>query len=200
MLRAVSALMRAQDQDRKTPGPPEKREPMKLDCGCCQIRSWESTDLHPLVLQANNPKIAAQMRDRFPNPYTLQAGQQWLDFAVGAIPEHNFALEAKGELVGGIGYIPGEDIESCAAEIGYWLGEDSWGNGIATAALSHLVAHLFQTEAYARIFALPFEDNPASCRVLEKAGFQLEGILRHAARKNGVIKNQAIYAFLREDA
>ena len=50
-----------------------------------------------------------------------------------------------------------------------------------------------------RVYAEPFADNAASCRVLEKAGFRLEGVMRHSAVKNGVVRDMRLYSLLRED-
>ena len=85
---------------------------------------------------------------------------------------------------------------SRSAEIGYWLGEEYWGRGIVTAALKGLTAYAVETLGICRVFALPFTDNPASCRVLEKAGYVREAVLRRSAVKDGEIKDQALYAFV----
>ena len=69
----------------------------------------------------------------------------------------------------------GTDVERVSAEIGYWLGEPFWGRGIATEALVALTDHAIATHGLTRVFAVPFAWNTASCRVLEKAGYVLEG-------------------------
>src|SRR5207245_1449014 len=106
--------------------------------------------------------------------YTRADGEAWLALAAQSQPETNFAIEYDGEAVGGIGLRLGQDIERVTAEIGYWLGESVWGRGIATAALVGLTQYAFPTFNLTRVFALPFADNLASRRVLEKAGFALE--------------------------
>jgi RimJ/RimL family protein N-acetyltransferase len=170
---------------------------MHLACGPCILRSWRATDLDALVRHADNPHIAENLRDRFPSPYTRSAGEAWLAMAAQMRPGTNFAIEVGGEAVGGIGLMPSSDIERIGAEVGYWLGESFWGRGIATAAVAGLSAHAFATFDLIRLFALPFADNLASRRVLEKAGYTLEGILRSSAIKNGRIRDQALYALLR---
>src|SRR5262249_21994915 len=110
----------------------------------------------------------------------------------------HFAIEFQGEAVGGIGLKPGTDVERVSAEVGYWLGERVWGRGLATAAVRALVAHAFATTVLTRLFALPFADNAASRRVLEKAGFHLEGLLRKSAIKQGRIVDQTLYGCIRE--
>ena len=169
---------------------------MHLDCGCCTIRAWEQSDLESLVRHANNFKIWINMRDAFPHPYTVADGKRWLEAVCGKEPETHFAIECDGQAVGGIGLTLGTDIARCSAEIGYWLGEGLWGRGIATAVLKSLTPFAIQEYGLARIFALPFTSNMASRRVLVKAGYALEGTLKHSATKNGTLIDQAVYAFV----
>ncbi len=171
-----------------------ENQPMHLPCGPCIVRSWQSRDLDAIVPHADNPAVAQNMRDVFPSPYTRADGESWLALAAQSQPETNVAIECAGEAVGGIGLHLGIDIERVSAEVGYWLGESVWGRGIATAALVGLTQYAFNAFNLTRIFALPFADNLASRRVLEKVGFTLEGILRRSAIKNGRIRDQALYA------
>jgi RimJ/RimL family protein N-acetyltransferase len=115
-------------------------------------------------------------------------------FAPAQDPETNFAIEAAGEAVGGVGFVLHEDVERCSAEIGYWLGEAVWGRGIATAAVRIATAHAFPTYGLTRVYAVPFERNRASCRVLEKAGYVLEGRLCRSAIKDDQVLDQLLYA------
>ena len=96
--------------------------------------------------------------------------------------------------MGGIGYVAGRDVERYSAEIGYWLGETLWGRGIVSEALVLVTAHAFAELNFLRLFALPFADNPGSIRVLEKAGYLREGVLRSSSVKFGLPKDQIIYA------
>ena len=96
--------------------------------------------------------------------------------------------------MGGIGFVAGSDVERFSAEIGYWLGEAHWGRGIATEALTLVTEDVFRRRNMLRLFALPFADNVASTRVLEKAGYVREGILRASAVKFGQPRDQAIYS------
>jgi RimJ/RimL family protein N-acetyltransferase len=134
------------------------------------------------------------MRDRFPHPYTQADAKNWVHFASCQTPTTNFAITVNDSSIGGIGLILHEDIERCAAEIGYWLGQAFWNQGLGTAAVKTLTEHAFAAHGLTRVFALPFVENMASIRVLEKAGFQYEGRLRRAAIKDGVIRDQLLYA------
>jgi RimJ/RimL family protein N-acetyltransferase len=92
------------------------------------------------------------------------------------------------------------DVERVSAEIGYWLAEPFWGRGIATEAVVAVTQYAIATHRITRVFALPFASNAASCRVLEKAGYALEGRLRRSAIKDGKIVDQMQYAFIAETA
>jgi len=69
-----------------------------------------------------------------------------------------------------------------------------WGKGVATAALRGLTGYGFEAFGLTRIFAVPFANNPASTRVLEKAGYVREGAMRRSAIKEGIILDQVHYA------
>ena len=99
------------------------------------IRQWKNEDLQELVSQANNINVWNNLRNYFPHPYTEEHGKAWLEKVVDALPAINMAIEADGKLAGGIGLILNGDVYIKSAEIGYWLGEQYWGRGIATEAL-----------------------------------------------------------------
>lgn len=167
---------------------------MRLEGRQCAIRPWQRGDANALVKHANNFNIAKQLRDRFPHPYTRRHAVEFLEHAASGRPLTNFAIEADGEAVGGVGFVPGVDIEGYSAEIGYWLSETMWGRGITTEALVLVTEHVFSERNMLRLFAVPFADNQASRRVLEKAGYECEGIMRAASVKSGERKDQALYA------
>ena len=102
-------------------------------------------------------------------------------------------------MIGAIGIILGSDIQRLTAEIGYWLGENYWGKGIATEALKQTVDYVFKTfPEIVRIWAAVFEYNKPSMRVLEKAGFEFEGIRKKGAVKNGLVIDEYVYVKFRE--
>lgn len=169
---------------------------MELDCGNCKIRSWRLEDTEPLVRYANNRKVWLNLRDRFPHPYTADEAKKWLTYAVSADPEVDFAIEFGGEAVGGIGFTLGADVERHSAEVGYWLSESVWGRGIATTALRAATRFAITKFDLWRVFAVPFSDNIGSIRVLEKAGFVREGVMRCSAVKDGQIRDRVLYAFV----
>jgi RimJ/RimL family protein N-acetyltransferase len=167
---------------------------MQLKLSTCDVRSWRASDAASLSTHANNRKVWINLRDRFPHPYSEKDARAFLRH-IQQTPEETFlAIVVDGEAVGGIGFVKQPDVERVSAEIGYWLGEAFWGRGITTDALRAVTRYAFDHHQLSRLFALPFATNVASCRVLEKAGYGLEGRLRRSAIKDGVILDQLQYA------
>lgn len=170
---------------------------MRLDLGPCIVRSWGPKDLEPLVRHANDRRVSEHLRDRFPFPYTIRDGRRFLTM-VRRLPQSTvWAVEVDGEAAGGIGIEVGRDVERVSVEIGYWLGHARWGRGIGTAALIGVSRHVLEHYDLMRLFALPFAENRASVRVLEKAGYVLEGRLHQSAIKDGRVRDQLLYATYR---
>jgi RimJ/RimL family protein N-acetyltransferase len=167
---------------------------MRLQGARCAIRPWRLADTDAIVKHANNSNIARQLRDRFPHPYTRRHAIEFLEHATSTAPVAHFAIEVDDQAVGGVGFVRGTDVERYSAEIGYWLGESLWGRGIATESVSLVTDYIFSELDILRLFALPFADNTASRRVLEKAGYACEGILRASAVKFGEPRDQALYS------
>ena len=167
---------------------------MRIKCEKCVLRRWNPSDLESLVENANNYHIAINMRDIFPFPYTLEDGKMWIEIASNEDPHCNFAITLDDQAIGGIGLNLGEDVERLSAELGYWLGEKYWGEGITSSAIGGIVNYGFNELGLERIFSKPLEHNTASKRVLEKNAFKLEGIMEKSVIKDRKICNQALYA------
>ena len=103
-----------------------------------------------------------------------------------------------GEAVGGIGLVLRTDVERVDAEVGYWLGEAYWGQGLMSGAVQVFAPWALERFNLARLHAHVFAFNLSSARVLEKAGFALEGRLRQSAFKDGTLIDQLLYARVRE--
>jgi RimJ/RimL family protein N-acetyltransferase len=172
---------------------------MKLELDGFIIRDWLPGDEESIAMHANNRKIWRNLRDAFPSPYTLEDANQWIRSATQENPRTSFAIVIDGAAVGGIGLIFKDDIFRRSAEIGYWLSEQFWGRGIATDALKAMTEYAFQHFDLCRIWASVFEWNPASMRVLEKAGYQFEGRLRKAVTKDGQTIDEIVYSRIRTD-
>jgi RimJ/RimL family protein N-acetyltransferase len=157
------------------------------------LRDWSIGDAGSLVRHANNPRIAAMMRDAFPSPYTLEDAYSFIITATDRAQHLFLAIDLGGEAVGGIGVQPMDDVRHRTAEIGYWLSETFWGRGIATDAVRSLVPVAFEVYDIVRLQAGIFSNNPASMRVLEKCGFVREAVLTKAITKNGVLFDEVVY-------
>jgi len=159
-----------------------------------KLRPWELSDLTSLVKYANNPKIAGNMTDAFPSPYTEKSGRAFISMAQKGVSAYLMAIEVEGEAVGGIGIHRQSDIMRKNAELGYWLAEPFWGKGITSQAVQKMVEYAFNTFDINRIYARPFGTNTASQRVLEKSGFTLEARIEKNIFKKGEYLDELIYA------
>ena len=162
------------------------------------LRDWNERDIPSLVKYADNPRIAATMRDGFPSPYTEDSARRFVAMATEGSQNLILAIEVDGEAAGGIGIHPLTDVYRCTAEIGYWLAEPFWGRGIVTGAVRALVPVAFDRYDIARLEAGIFSDNPASMRVLEKNGFIREAVHHNAITKNGVLMDEVVFARFRQ--
>jgi ribosomal-protein-alanine N-acetyltransferase len=170
---------------------------VRLDCGNCVVRDWVTVDKAALLRMANNRNVWRNLTHRFPHPYTEADADSWLARRAQTVVSTNWAIEADGQAVGGIGADPGEGVYAKTARFGYWLGEAFWGRGIMTAAVRATTRHIFDHFDLVRLEAPVFEWNPPSMRVLEKCGFVREGVLRRSVEKDGQIIDAVIYALLR---
>ena len=159
-----------------------------------KLRKFRESDLERLVQHANNINVSRFMTNRFPYPYTEADGRSFIRMAMRSDPANLFVIEVDGELGGAIGIHPMEDVHHFNAELGYWVAEMFWGQGIATHAVSEMVEYGFTTFPVDRIFARPYGNNKASQRVLEKAGFELEARIKGNLEKHGERLDELIYA------
>jgi RimJ/RimL family protein N-acetyltransferase len=173
--------------------------PLLLTGDACQVRSYRPDDEVALARAADDRRIWLNLRDRFPHPYTLDDARAWLAFCARQDPEVCFAIAepGSGRLVGGIGLELRGDVYQRTAEVGYWLAAGHWGRGMASCALRLVCDWAFRTLDLLRLEAGVFSWNPASARVLEKCGFELEGRHRQKVVKDGRIGDELCYALLR---
>ena len=166
----------------------------------CFIRKWNIKDAVSLAKMLNNKKILDNLRDGLPYPYTVKDAEKYITAMLSADQEKTFAfaITLDDKVIGSIGVFRCENIHFRTAEMGYYIGEPYWGKGIMTSAVKQTCQYIFEHTDIIRIFAEPFSENAASCRVLEKSGFQFEGLLRNNAIKNGKVLNMKMYSLLRE--
>jgi [ribosomal protein S5]-alanine N-acetyltransferase len=167
---------------------------MQLVLKKCTIRPWRLDDAESVARHANNRKVWLVVRDTFPHPYTIDDAHEFIRGAIGEQPATRFCIEINGTAVGGIGVHPGQDVHRHTATMGYWLGEQFWGRGIMTEAVTAVTDFCFENFPLRRISAEVFSNNPASSRVLEKAGFNFEGRLKDHVLKDGKLLDSLLYA------
>lgn len=168
----------------------------------CKIRKWAFSDAKDLAIALSNKNIQNNLRDGLPFPYTEHDAVDYISAMLSADENKTFAfaITVNEKAIGSIGVFRQSNIHRQTAELGYYIAEAYWGRGIMTDAVKQTCSYVFDKSDIVRIYAEPFAYNTASCRVLEKAGFQFEGILRKNAIKNGKILDMRMYSLLREDA
>lgn len=164
--------------------------------GEIKLRRFRKTDNIRLAELCNNKKIWDNLRDTIPFPYSLNDADFFIKKCKGENPIMNFAIEYKNELAGCIGFVRQEDVYRMSAELGYWIGEPFWNLGIATASVKMMVEYGFESLNLIRIYSKVFDFNKPSQRVLEKAGFRLEGVLKSAVIKNRKVIDEFRYALI----
>ena len=160
------------------------------------IRSLELEDAQSLADTINNKNVQDNLRDGIPYPYTEKDAEEFIKTTLAARKDSQyvFAITYNGKVIGNIAVFRKENVHRLTAELGYYIGEPYWGKGIMTEAVKQICDYVFEHTDIVRIFAEPYALNAASCRVLEKAGFQFEGVLRQNVIKNGQILDMKLFA------
>ncbi|MBE7719888.1 MAG: GNAT family N-acetyltransferase [Lacrimispora celerecrescens] len=167
----------------------------------CNIRCWRPEDASDLAQALNNKKILDNLRDGLPYPYRTEDAKEFITAMLNADKKttYAFAITVEDMAVGSIGVFRKDNIHSKTAEMGYYISEKYWGKGIGTSAVKQVCKYILENTDIIRIFAQPFSYNTASCRILEKAGFEYEGTLRKNAVKNGVVLDMKMYSIVRQN-
>jgi RimJ/RimL family protein N-acetyltransferase len=167
-----------------------------LQLAKCRIRPFTATDADSIARHMNDRSIWRNLRDRVPHPYTIDDARHFLA-AVEAGEHTAYAIDVGSEAVGALGGHLGADVRRRTFEVGFWLGRAFHGRGIVSEALPVFVDEVFSRFDVGRVEAQVFGWNTASERVLEKAGFVREGVLRAAVTKDGATTDLSIWALLR---
>ncbi|NOT34554.1 MAG: GNAT family N-acetyltransferase [Candidatus Eisenbacteria bacterium] len=173
---------------------------MVIECATCRLRPLVPGDAASLSEHANNRKIWLNVSDRFPHPFTIEDAEGFIAEKSGRRRPTDLGIEVDGAAVGDVELFLGAGVERITAVIGYWLGEAYWGRGIMSDAVAAMTRYGFENFELERITALVFTENHGSARVLEKAGFRREAVLRRSAIKEGRILDQYLYAILRDES
>ena len=165
------------------------------------LRKWQYNDANSIAKYANNLKIASKLRNAFPYPYTLENAKEYVHSCADNDEKTQMcrAIVVNGEVVGSIGVFLGRDIYCKTMELGYWLAEPFWGKGIMTKAVKQICNEAFDKFDIVRIYAEPFANNAGSRKVLENAGFTLEGIMRKGVYKMGETLDYCMYSKIKEN-
>ena len=164
-----------------------------------KIRRWQKSDAKALCALLSNKNILNNLRDGIPYPYTESDALEYISAMQNADENKTFAfaVTCDGRVIGSVGAFRGENIHFRTAELGYYLDESFWNKGVMTEAVKQTVKFVFDNTDIIRIYAEPFAYNTGSCRVLEKAGFEFEGVLRANAVKNGRVLDMKLYSILK---
>ena len=160
------------------------------------LRPFRKGDEESLRRSINNRTIYKNTLS-IPYPYTLKDAKKWVAKAIEKTKQRKsdsvyFVIDIGGEVAGSVSF-----IKQYKAEIGYWLGEKYWRQGIMTEAVKLATKFGFKELKLKRIYAYVFPWNKASMRVLEKAGYNLEGILRKDIKKNNKFIDAYLFAKVR---
>ena len=164
-----------------------------------KLRRLKPEDRSVLAQLANSKKVWDNVRDHLPHPYTEADADFFINLVKDEDPFQNFGIAYEEELCGVIGVMPQPDIYRKSAELGYWIGEPYWGKGIATTTVRLITDYAFNVFDMHRVYAGVFEYNVGSMRVLEKNGYQKEGVFKQAVIKNGAYWDEHRYYKLRDD-
>ena len=165
-----------------------------------ELREWRLSDAASLAENANNINIWNNLRDALPHPYSEKDGKEFIGRAL-ALPKPAtlLTIAVDGKAAGSIGIVLRTDVERISAEMGYFIGESYWNRGIMTDAVQQMVKYAFANfPELCKIYATPFDFNIASHKVLQKAGFEREAILKQAAVKNGKIVDEHYFSIFKK--
>jgi [ribosomal protein S5]-alanine N-acetyltransferase len=163
-----------------------------------RLRPFTLDDAPDVRVLAGAPEVAATTL-HIPHPYPAGAAEEWIGTHTEAAARGDgfaWAIERAEDraLLGGISLAVA--AAHYRAEMGYWLGVPFWNQGSTTEAARRVVECGFKEFGLHRIQATCLPRNPASARVMQKAGMSYEGLLRGYVRKGDVFEDLAMYAVL----
>jgi RimJ/RimL family protein N-acetyltransferase len=163
------------------------------------LRELLDADLEEMCVYASNDKVSINLRDAFPNPFTMADAVNFKKMVDSQNPVTFFAIQYRDNYAGNISLSPGADVYRKSAEIAYFIGQPFWNQGIATQAVHLITEWGFHQLDIVRIFTGIFEYNKASRRVLEKCGFKKEGIFRKSIFKNNTFFDEIRFAKIKAE-
>ena len=158
------------------------------------LEKWKKEDAYDLMRICNETD-RTYLSNRLPYPYTEENAGWWLNMVSENEGKRGIfrSVRVDGEIVGNITVEQKEDVFVKDAELGYLLLPRMWSRGIMSEAVRQICEIAFEELDIVRITGQVYEPNAASRRILEKNGFELEGILKKAVFKEGKIWNLCVY-------
>jgi len=160
------------------------------------LRHFVPEDADAVQRQISDYEVA-RMLGSVPWPYPEGGAAEWIERQRGRGTHFAIVPKEGGEPMGSVGLAP--DEENRRAEVGYWLGRTHWGQGYMTEAVAAIVDYGFRELGLNRIFGRAYTTNPASARVMAKAGMTHEGTHRSDSYRLGEFLDLAVYAILRDE-
>lgn len=166
-----------------------------------RLRPYLLSDEHALATMANNPKVSMNLKDIFPCPYTIQDAKNYLNYIIQNNHPNmiEYAITIDEQFAGAISITFGQDIFSHIAEIGYWLGEPYWHQGIMKKVVAIIVKYIFSNYDTKIIKAKIFSRNVSSKKVLQANNFKHLVTLNNHAYKHGEFLDLELYELTRKD-
>jgi len=164
-----------------------------------KLRKLLETDKYNLARNANNFEIWLNLTDVFPHPYTILSAEEFIDFCNKEQRNLYLCIDIANECIGIISLSLKKDVRHKTGEIGYWLAQSFWGQGIMSKVIKAFVNFCFTNYDLERIEANVYEWNTASLKILEKNGFTKEGIAKNSAFKNNKLTNEHKFALLKNE-
>lgn len=158
------------------------------------LEKWKKEDADDLMRICNETN-RTYLSNRLPYPYTEENAGWWLNMVSENEGKRGIfrSVRVDGEIVGNITVEQKEDVFVKDAELGYLLLPRMWSRGIMSEAVRQICEIAFEELDIVRITGQVYEPNAASRRILEKNGFELEGILKKAVFKESKIWNLCVY-------
>ena len=166
-----------------------------------RLRPYVPGDAPDVQRLAGDPAVA-QTTLLIPHPYPDGAAESWIGTHAAQWTAQEslvlaITLRSSGELLGSIGLVFQAAHEK--ADLGYWIGVPYWNQGYTTEAVRAVLDYGFRTLGLNRIEAHYMAHNPASGRVMEKAGLRREGLIPQGVKKDGVFRDVIFHGILRRD-
>jgi [ribosomal protein S5]-alanine N-acetyltransferase len=167
-----------------------------LESSRLKLRKLKAGDSQSLQINANNELVWRNLFDGFPSPYTLADALAWCtDVAHDPKMGYVWGIEIDGQVVGCISVMPDAGWLRCNAELGYWIGQEYWGQGITPEALRLVMGWAeMHLKEVTRFYAPVFSWNTASQKVLQKNGFVQEAVMQRSAIKAGQVIDRIVWA------